>query len=170
MSTQKVTSKQYFRINNLLYFALLSGQIVFSAITLFLNHGLMFQPDPSLRDIFIYIVPLFVLNGFVTGNIIYKNRLKKIKKFNSLTSKMTEYRGAIIIRMALLEGASLFSIVIYLITADIAFIAMAGIVVLYFLLLKPSREKVILELELNSTERMKVESDEELIAEFEVQG
>jgi hypothetical protein len=167
MTIQKQTSKQYFRSITILYFGLLIGQVAFAAITLYLNLGLLFQPDDSLRDIFIYIVPIFVVNGFVTGHLIYKSRLKKIKNYSSLTSKMGEYRSAMIIRFAMLEGASLFAIIVYLLTADLIFMAMTGLIVAYFIILKPTVDKITMDLELNSTERLKIENPSEIIAEFE---
>lgn len=167
MTIQKQTSKQYFRSLTILYLGLLIGQLAFSAITLYFNLGLLFQPDDSLRDIFIYIVPILVVNGFVTGHLIYKSRLKKIKNYNSLISKMRDYRGAMIIRLAMLEGASLFAIVVYLLTADLIFIAMTGLIIAYFIMLRPTIEKISMDLELNSTERMKIENPSEIIAEFE---
>ena len=167
MAIQKQTSKQYFRSITILYLGLLIGQLAFSAITLYLNLGLLFQPDDSLRDVFIYIVPIIVVNGFVTGQLIYRNRLKKIKNYNSLASKMGEYRGAMIIRLAMLEGASLFAIIVYLLTADLIFIAMSGLIIAYFIILRPTIDKISMDLELNSTERMKIENPSEIIAEFE---
>jgi MFS family permease len=167
MSIQKQTSKQYFRSLTILYFGLLIGQVAFAAITLYLNLELLFQPDDSLRDIFIYIVPIFVVNGFATGHLIYKSRLKKIKKHNSLTSKMGEYRGAMIIRLAMLEGASLFAIVVYLLTADLIFIAMSGLIIAFFIILRPTSDKISMDLELNSTEKLQIENPNEIIAEFE---
>lgn len=156
MTTQKQTSKEYFRSITIIYFGLLIGQVAFSAITLYLNLGLMYQPDDSLRDVFIYVVPILVVNGFVTGHLIYKNRLKKIKSYNILTSKMGEYRGAMIIRLAMLEGASLFSIIVYLLTADLIFIAMSGLIIAYFIKLRPTIDKISMDLELDSTEKLKI--------------
>jgi hypothetical protein len=168
MSTLKQTSKQYFKSLSILYFGLLIGQIVFSAITLYLNLELNFQADDSLSGIFIYIVPIFVVNGFVTGHLIFKSRLKKIKTYDTLTAKMGDYRGIAIIRFAMLEGASLFAIIIYLVTADLIFMAMAGLIVLYFIIIKPTVDSVSMDLELDPTEKAKLENPDEVIAEYDI--
>ncbi|WP_132435457.1 hypothetical protein [Natronoflexus pectinivorans] len=125
------------------------------------------EPDDSLRDVFIYIVPIFVVNGFVAGQIIFKSRLKKIKTYNNLSSKMVAYRGAMIIRLAMLEGASLFTITICFLTADLTFLAISVFIIIYFIILKPTVEKIAVDLELNRSEKIRIGNPNEVIAVFE---
>ena len=79
MDLQSQTSREYIRSLILVYFGLLTGQIVFAVITFAVNKQLMEPMAEDLRVVFIYIVPVFVINGFVTGQLIYRNRLRKIK-------------------------------------------------------------------------------------------
>ncbi len=157
------TSGSYIRELNLLYLGLLVGQCIFAAITLYLNLGLLFQPDDSLSNVFIFIIPLFVLNGFVTGNYLYRIRLKKLKTLPSLSQKLAEYKSIFIVRLALLEGASLFAIVAYLLTANLVFMAMCGLVIAYFLTLKPGVNRLAVEFELDPSDREKLEHPDTII-------
>lgn len=172
MTIQRQTSQEYFKSIKIIYFALLAGQLIFLFITLYLNLELSFSQESSdiLWDIFLIIALTLALNGFVTGQLIYKNRLKKIKKYTELKTKMGEYKGAFLIRLAMLEGATLFSIVIYLITANLMFIGIAGIVIIYFVYLNPTRDKISFDLELNSTEKLLIENPNEIISEFEIRN
>jgi hypothetical protein len=168
MATQN--SKQYFLLLTVLYFGLLVGQVVFASIALLLNLAHLFQPFNSLKAIFIYIVPVIVVAGFVAGQLVYKNQLNKIKGYDSLVTKMVGYRTALIIKLAMLEGASLFAIIAYLLTSDLIFLGMSGIIIFYFLLMKPSRDKIVMDLGLNPVERMKIEDDNALIAEIQYES
>ena len=170
MVTQRQTSKQYLRSVTVIYYAVLAAQIGFAAVALLLVLSHKMEPNESVRNIFLYVVPVIVLNGFVTGQLIYKSRLRRIKVYDNLLSKTAEYRSALIVRWAMLEGASLFAIAIYLVTADSIFMVFAGIVIAFFLLLKPSVYKISTELELNSTEKMKLDSENEVVAEFQIRG
>ena len=163
MDLQSQTSREYIRSLILVYFGLLTGQIVFAVITFAVNKQLMEPMAEDLRVVFIYIVPVFVINGFVTGQLIYRNRLRKIKRLDTLASKLGEYKSAFMIRLAMLEGAFLFAIIIYLLTADLIFMGMSGIIIAYFLVLRPTIDRISADMELNSTERMKLEREDEII-------
>ena len=169
MALQKQTSKEYFKIITVVYFGLLTGQVIFALITIFLHLRNLFtvQDVSELKQVFFFIVPIVVLNGFFTGNLIYKFQLKKIKKLDNLISKMVQYKSAMIIRLAFIEGSSFFCIVVYLLTGDFIFIGSAALLILYFITLNPTADKISVELELNPTEKFKIDNPDEIIAEFE---
>ncbi|HRQ29753.1 MAG TPA: hypothetical protein PLU49_06730 [Saprospiraceae bacterium] len=166
MITLKQTVGQYFRALTTMYLALLAGQIVLFVIFLYLNltdHSR--QPDP-IGGILKYLVAILVINGFVVGQLIYKKRLIKLKSLDDLAAKLEGYRGAMIMRLALLEGPSLLTLVLYFLTADLFFIMMAGFIIFIFLFFIPSRDKISRELELSSAEKMKIENPDALINEI----
>lgn len=166
MITQKQTSGQYFRALTTMYLALLAGQIVLFVIFLYLNlTDPSRQPDP-MGDILKYLVAILVINGFVVGQLIYKKRLIKLKSLDVLAAKLEAYRGAMIMRLALLEGPSLLALVLYFLTADLFFIMMTGFIIVIFLFFIPSRDKISRELELSSSEKMKIENPDTVINEI----
>lgn len=166
MTSGKLTSRQYFRSLNLVHFGLLAGQVVFAAAVLIVHSGLPSRPDDYLTKILLILVSAVVINGFVTGNILYNRQLKRIRTTGDLIAKMTNFRGAMIVRLALLEGASLFAVVASLITGELLFLTMTGLIIAYFLTLKPSPGRVISDLDLDETERRKVEDPNEIIATY----
>ena len=56
------------------------------------------------------------------------------------------------VRYALLEGPSIFAIVVYLVTGDTVFILLAAFIVLYFLTIRPNKEKAVSDLDLDTNE------------------
>jgi len=150
MDNIKQTSGDYFRSLIIVFYGLIIGQVFFGLISFFLVSTKNFNSDGAdLRSVFIYVVSIFCLAGFILSNLIFKNRLKAIDKKSSLMIKLNAYRAALILRYALLEGPSMFAIVVYLVTGDIIFILLATLMVLYFLTIRPNREKVIKDLDLN---------------------
>lgn len=158
------TSKQYFTTLKLLFFALFIGQLSFLLIALYLVINNKFSGDPTLKDSFIYIVPAFMVGAIFIGQVIYKSHLTKLKQKNTLIEKMNGYKIALIIRLALLEGATLFSLIVYLLTSEVTFVAMAIIGLAYFLLLIPAANKIAVDLELNGDDRSKIDNPNEIIA------
>ncbi|PKP09034.1 MAG: hypothetical protein CVU09_13290 [Bacteroidetes bacterium HGW-Bacteroidetes-4] len=160
------TSKQYFRSLSLIHYALLAGQLVFAGVALYLTYGKTQLVD-SPKGVFIYVVPLIALLAVLVSQAIYRLKIKKLISYQSLIPKMTEYQSIFIIRLALIEGASLFAIVVYLLTIEAIFMAIAVLLIVYFVLLRPTREKIALDLELNPSDKMKLEQADALIADIQ---
>lgn len=159
------TSKQYFRTLNVIHYALLAGQLLFAGVALYLTYGKK-QVMNAPKEVFIYVVPLMAVLAVLVGQAIYRIKTKKLIRYQSLTAKMTEYQSIFIIRLALIEGASLFAIVVYLLTVEAIFIAIGVLLIVYFVLLRPTRIKIAMDLELNASDKMKLEQADALIADI----
>jgi hypothetical protein len=145
-------SGQYFKTLKIMHFAMLVGQVLFLFISIFLINvnGPFVVNDKELSGIFKFVVPFFAIAGLITSNFIYKSRLASIKIQSFLVKKINDYRAALILRYALLEGPSLLAIIVYLIFGDILFLSTAVLIMLYFLVIRPTTEKALEHLELNS--------------------
>lgn len=160
------TSKKYFRSLSLIHYALLAGKVVFAGFALYLNYGKI-QSVTSLNELFIYMVPLIALVAVLLSQLIYRQQSTKLKTYNTLVPKMTEYQRIFVIRLALIEGATLFAIVVYMMTVEAIFIAIAVLLIVYFVLLRPSIAKIAMDLELNASDKMKLEQADALIADIQ---
>ena len=167
MNNIQQTVKSYFMALQIVYFALIAGQLIFAFLSFYLiRSGLFDGEQAELRNIFIYIVPVFVVGGLFISHLLFKSFLNNAKGKKSLFDKLTNYRSALIIRFALLEGPSFFAIVVYLLTGDYLFLGMSGLIVLVFFTLKPSVERAINDLELNSEETRRINNSISLINDF----
>jgi hypothetical protein len=141
---------------------------MFAVVTVFLvQKNEMAESVKELKDIFIYIVPVLIILSLVGARWYFQKAVSALKNNTDLMGKMTGYRSASIARFALLEGPSLFSIVIFLVTGYWFFLGMAGLMIIVFLIHKPSREKAANDLELSASERLKIEDPDTIIAEFQ---
>lgn len=164
MITNKLTSREYFKTMFVIWFALIGGQIFFGIITFYLNNNGSYDPQAKdLKDIFIYLVPVFAVYGVIAGSIIFKKRLNSSKKKTGLLEKLNDYRAALIIRYALLEGTTFFSLVSYLMTGDLLFLYISILIIATFIIIKPSTKNVINDLELNPGEIQIISNPDSII-------
>jgi len=152
-ATVQQTIKSYFLALQIVYFALIAGQIIFTFLTFYLiRSGLFDGEQAELRNIFIYIVPAFMVGGLFISHLLFKSFLNTARGKKNLYEKLTFYRSALIIRFALLEGPSFFAIVVYLLTGDYLFLGMSGLIIIVFFTLKPTAERAVNDMELHSEE------------------
>ncbi|WP_318344136.1 hypothetical protein [Flagellimonas baculiformis] len=93
-------------------------------------------------DMFLAIVPLIALSSIVMGNFIFKKIMGKVPKELGLKEKLAKFQTVSIIKYALLEGAALFSMVIFSNTQNLAYIIIGAFLVLFLFLQKPTKNKI----------------------------
>jgi len=167
MNINQQSSKDYFRSLQISYFGLIAGQVLFGAFALFID--LVVQPDFALnqiRDVLIYIVPLIAFVGILGSNLVFKSRLKRLKIKVKLIEKTNDYRAALIVRYALLEGPSFFALVIYYLTGDMLFLGVSGLIVAVFLTIRPTIERAASDLDLNLNDKQAINDPKRIVSEI----
>lgn len=166
MNTQAQTSQAYFTLLKVLHTALLMGQILFAGVSYFLHQSGSLQLNvEELASIFKIVVPILVVGAFFGSQFLFKSKIREAIKQENLSKKLLTYRVAFLLQCAILEGASLFSIMSYLLTADLWFLVMAAIVVVLFVLQAPSLQKVAMALQLNNQEKQILEKPDNVVIE-----
>ncbi|MEO3404648.1 hypothetical protein AAFN85_12150 [Mucilaginibacter sp. CAU 1740] len=140
----------FVKTTTIIHLALVMGQVLFAATTL-LNSKNRVQPQSD--DLFKYMAPALALSGFVIGHFLFLKFLGNIKRDSPLKTKLAAYQSATIVRLALLEGPSLFAIVCFMLTRNMMFIGISGAIILYFIYLRPTRQKVEDDLALDYNEK-----------------
>jgi len=168
MSIKQLTSKEYFKTMQNIYFALIGAQVFFCILSLFLHYvSKSDSGQQELRDIFIYIVPLIVFGGSFISYYVFRSMLSASKSMKALTDKMIGYRYALIIRYAFLEGPSFFAIIVYFLTGDWLFLTMSALIILLFLTIKPTPEKAVKDLQLDFNDHQSIYDPNKVIAFME---
>ncbi len=138
----------------IIHFAMLSGQVMFAGVLFFLRDEITItQTDDELANLFKILVPVLGFGGLLGGNFVFKSFMKKALTSENIGKKMDTYRVAFLIRSALLEGPSLFTLVAFLLTSDVFFIGFAIILMVIFTFLRPTAAGIIQDLELSGEER-----------------
>ena len=150
MQAQTITPASSWRVLKILYWAILGSHLMAGAAIL-----LVAAAEPPVLEVetlayALMIVPLGVIAASfaVSGTLIGKAKAQP-----SLTSKLGAYRGALILRWAMLEGAFMTSMGFYLLTKQQLFFATAGLSLIVYLSQSPSLENASNDLGLDTDER-----------------
>lgn len=156
------TPKQYLKTMSTIHLFFMFGLIAFLATTFIINKNHVFDYS-DMSDPFIYVVPLFAIGGYFLGNIFFNSTIKNIDKNETFKSKLSKYQSATIIRFAFVEGPALLGTTAFFISGNTFFILFVGLLTAYFFTLKPSKERLVSELNLKSSERSIFNKENDII-------
>ena len=143
---------------SILFIALFTGVVMFLVISVVLVY---FQGSPindeQVQFIFLIAISVFALVCLVSALSIYKKRIHAIATSGSdVQQKLNDYRAAVIVYLALCEGAALFSIIGLFLTGNYWLVVITVVMLAAMLFKKPSRKKIVNELQLNWNEEQQL--------------
>jgi hypothetical protein len=133
--------------NLTIFYALFAGQIIFLLVVGYLlrTSG---PKNPEMAAGIQIALPLITLAGVFGSIFIFKFQMKSVLNETDDLQKINKYRGALLSKFALLEGANIFVIISYMLTgSNLAFIISFCLLIL-FILNKPSLERLKEDLEI----------------------
>lgn len=148
--------KKYFFTLNIVFFAFVVQQLFIAAIMYVLfTFGTEFGSivDSSLDNILLIVVSAFLFGGIFMSHFLGKLFLQGLKNQNLLKKKLRSYQTLVIIRLAMLEIPGFFALMLFGMTGNNLFLLPAVITVILFFLFKPSKAKLVAELQLNHEEK-----------------
>ncbi len=146
-------SNEILKSSLIIFYALLAGQIIFLIISLYVVSLDVIETNSDLSLVLIFSVLLLLSPLLIAGPIIYRRFiLSQSDKCKTLEQKLVLYRQGMIIKLAMVEGASIFSIVCFLITGNFLFVVIALILIILFAFHKPSSEKFASDFNLSLSE------------------
>jgi hypothetical protein len=149
MASDKISLEENLRNNFVIWAALVIGQVFFCLISVYLvKYGEMKVDQPDLTKILLYIVPIMAIICVFSSSYIFKLRLIALKDKTDLNAKFIDYRSALIVRWALLEGPSFFAIVSYLLTGNYFLLSLSMLIIIFFILIMPNKARLEADLEL----------------------
>jgi hypothetical protein len=152
------TSKSVLTALNTIYFSLVSMMGLFALVVLFINASADHTRNPELTLIFRYVLFALLPIGMGAGYFIFKQWMQAINPSLSLREKLMKYQTAVLIRSGCFEMPGLFGAVAALITGDDSFILFTAIVIVLFLLLRPSIYIITQDMNLSNKERATLEN------------
>ena len=91
---------------------------------------------------------------------------KQTSKENDLNLKMTNYRGILILRFAIIEAPTFLAFVAALVTGNLLFLAVVAVMILFMVYWRPTRDSVIADLELKPDDSAIIRNPDSVIAEL----
>lgn len=152
MEQSQLTSKSYFTSLKIIHFALTAGVVFFMLISFALQFT-GFEPElKEMEMILLGITAFAAISGIFTGNLLFRKRLEQLAEQKNLKDKLAGYQSALIVKFALVEGTAFFSVVAYLLTANILFPVITVLLVFVLVLFAPGKDKLISDLHLSKPE------------------
>ena len=140
------------RVTKKIYTSIFTGLLLFLIIVIVISQENNADGGNSLDKVFTVIVPLFGLLMMVFSKLVYNKMVSGYLSGTDLVEKIMRYRTAKIISWAMVEAACLFALVATMLTSNYLYIAVVIFLLGYLFMLKPSKESLIHDLQLNTTE------------------
>ncbi|QHI39053.1 hypothetical protein IMCC3317_44540 [Kordia antarctica] len=159
---QQLTPTKFIQTLTIIYSALLIGLLLFIGFVLFqFSDGMI--PELDTNDTLLFIYPVIAIAAIYGSQAIFKKLVASAEKKPDLKSKLVSYQIASIIKFGLIEGSICIGIVLSLITGNTAYIAIAGVLIVYFLMQRPTRTKIESDLNLHGELRNQFQRYDEVI-------
>lgn len=136
-----------------MHLSFFAAMFFFAGLSYFLNqnHVLDFE---NIETTYLIALVLLSLFGIFGGQTVKRKNIEKASNSSSLRQKLGTYQTASLINYAFIEGPALFGIVLYLQTSEFIYLLVALILMMYFLTLRPTKEKISKSLQLNREHQM----------------
>ena len=154
--------QNFLRVITIIHLALILGVTLFGIVTFSLNIGrntLIFNGS----DPFTLVSLFLAIGGIVIGTIVFKKQLANAQSRTTLGEKLGLYQSALIQRFAFVEGAAMFAVVSYDLTANLYFLIIAGLLVVYFITIRPTKDKAETDLNLDYEDKIAMSSSNSII-------
>jgi magnesium-transporting ATPase (P-type) len=163
MTKPTLTPKSFLTTLTIMYFSFFGAMLFFAIISYYINnnHNLDFENFDITLFVVLVIISLF---GLIGDKAVKNKTIDKAKNKALLWEKLGVYQTASLIQFAFVEGAVFFGIILYLQTSEFLFLVIALLLMIYFLALRPNKEKISKTLQLSRDHQMEFNRDnQELI-------
>lgn len=141
------TPKKILDTFSIIHFAMLAGPTV-AGVIFYFTTSVSNTSEFNQEDIFVYLLPIIAMAGIFVGKFLYPKLLIPVKKKETLQQKLAGFQTASLIQYALVEGPALINIVWFSITGNLLYLTIGGVLIIYLFTLRPTKDKVELDLEL----------------------
>lgn len=146
--------KNYFKSLKVLHLSLVIGLSIFFVIAIVQGNG--FNTDLSANRALLYLVPAIALTGYFGSQFIFKKILSGVQMSDSLETKLKKFQSASHIKYVVIEAPAFFALFVYYTTGNALPLIIAGCLLAYLFVQKPSKEKVLQSLPFNAEEKQEI--------------
>ncbi len=144
----------YVRSLQVIFRALLTGQVLFLGVAVYLKYKNLFPDSGKENEKTLQVIAILVSLVLVwSGYKLFHAQLKKIREGNfKMPEKQSMYRSGSISQWAMTEAASLFSITGFLLTGNYAFTGLTVLLLFIFSGYYPVKARMVVQMGLSSEE------------------
>lgn len=152
--------KSWFYTLSIIHTGLTFGVLLFTLIVVLSGKDLILGFTAN-KSFFVYIVPLAAMISYFGSNYYYNKQLINITESKSFKSRLLRYQQAWIIQLAFLEAATLLSSVCLMLDNNVFYLVISLLLILYLFKVRPTKKKLISDLNLNLEEQQYFQSENE---------
>ncbi len=151
--------KAYVKALSIMQIAFIAGLTIFALIIMFLiktgaiNRGS--SAGPAIRDLpdyFLYITLGLVAAIIIASAAVFKAQVTRASGLNNPADRLVAYRSAFIRRIFIPELSAILSIIITMLSQDLKYLSLVGLVLLAFLAWFPTADKVMTALSITESD------------------
>lgn len=142
--------KQALQQMRIIHMAIVFGLCVIMGVS-YLSNTEEIYVSYDMKDPMVLVVPLIVMASILGSKQLFKSLVNAKKDFD-LSEKITHYRTASIVRLAIMEMGAMIGVVAFVMSPNLFFLICAGLSLIYMLALFPRLKLIAKELELDRDE------------------
>lgn len=146
--------KNYFKSLKFLHLALVLGLSMFFVIALVQEKG--FNTDLSGNRSLLYLVPIVAMIGYFGSQFLFKKMLAVLQISDSLESKLEKFQLASHIKYIIIEAPAFLALFVYYVTGNALPLVIAGCLLLYLFVQRPTKESILANLPLTTDEKRSI--------------
>ena len=123
------------------------------------------QPPVSDTDTWMLIVVVILVSSLIMAYFVFRTLIGRINNTMKLPEKMPRYARAILVRSALLEIPGLLAAIAAYMTRNPQFLAVSMVIVVLFVVLRPAKTSIAMDLNLSGKEKTALDDDQAVISE-----
>lgn len=155
MKTPNQTTAQEFKSNQIIWMAMLAGQVMIATIFIFLISGeegrLSFSKFGD--SIFMLVATVLTISCVFLSFYMYNKRKTEIPTLSDFEEKLAHFKSTFILRAALLEGSVLTCLVFMFMEKNLMYLLIALIPLCLFVMIRPTIDLFTHDYQLSNNER-----------------
>lgn len=137
---ESVAAKRNFQSTQIIYYALLAGQLLFATVIILVVNQPIGQFKVELSDSFTLISILATVSVLALSNFIYSRQRVQASQMNTLERALPHFTTTTILRAAPIEGVNLLNLVFLMMTNNPFFLIPFALGILIFLSVRPTMD------------------------------
>jgi TM2 domain-containing membrane protein YozV len=162
---QEQNSSTYFRMLSMIHGGLLIILILFAIVCYFYQQSTPFAKDiDDLNEIFKYLLPALTVVVTMLSFKRYGNHMAQLTGIENFKIRLGQYKIYYISHLSMFVGVGIFAIVAFMSTAVWWYLVITALMAAVLFWVRPTREKVASDVQLNHKEKMLLDDPDAIIA------
>lgn len=144
--------KEILKSLNIIYIALIGGQLILFAIIMYLMNDSGIAPNAENLRMLRMFIPVVSVSTVAMSYVLYNKRREQGVELDNLTMKTSHYRVSNILRWAIVESGNMFALIAVFLTGSNFFLIFFFLGIGVFIVYRPNISGFVQDYSLNSGE------------------